>query len=131
MRGRVSDRRFVILDALRANPSASLAELVNVTGIRSRSNIWYHLHQMERDRIKVAPGISLARIIRRLKDESYQAKVSGCVIRNMSRGRESRLTEAERIEQVVAKAQEREALGVDMVHAGKRAYRLTLHAVKF
>lgn len=109
-------RREDVLNALRENERASIRELCEMTGMVS-SNVWYHLHELEREGKIInnhgkARSIRIVDVVKRMKQEASQkmsiARRKVALKSQMERAQKSksRLSEAERIELVAAKAQD-------------------------
>jgi len=133
MKGKWSDRKGKILAALKANPSATMHELMDVLGLERSSNIWYHMKAMAMQGVSVGQGITVAMIVQRLQDDARKARVAGNVSRAARRTPRKLQGEMERIDAVVAKAKEREArgdvpAGVDMIHDFRGS--LSIHGAK-
>jgi len=113
MRGRWSDRKDRVLDAIQENPYATMNELVEATGIKCKSNIWYHLHDLHMKSANIGKGVTLANVIQRLKDESAAAKAEGARRHVPGKKRAtSRTSLMSRIDEVVEKArQEQPVMG--------------------
>lgn len=101
-----SNRRWEVLEAITKNERASVRELCEMTGIKSPSNVWYHLHKLEEDgaiiRKDGARGIYLTGIIKRLKSEAW--KIQSERGRSRPNRQKSHLSLQERINAVVEKA---------------------------
>lgn len=97
-----NDKAMQVLEIVRRNPSISMAELMSETGMQCSSNIWYYLHKLHRQDVL----FNIADVIKRLKRESLLKKQQAAIgphepVRHL---KAKRLSEAERIEQVAAKA---------------------------
>ena len=134
----LSGRRLDVLTALGENPRASIRELCEMTGIKATSNVWYHLHELEKAGVIIgnqgkARSIYVVDVVKRLKENARQEmsrarrnKMGMVSQKERAQSSKSRLSEAERIEAVVAKAKALEAQGnvpaaVDVVHDFRRS----------
>ena len=89
-----SQRRYDILKAIRANPRATLRELAAETGIKSQSNIAYHLRILEQEGLihrpkRLARAISLPGMKRVGKGRKYNSQETRA--KKSAAGRKTRL----------------------------------------
>ncbi len=119
--------RQIVLAAYRSNPSASLAELVKLTGY-SQTAVYYHLNNLNKEGVisrENRPRGGYMRTDKRLPQTGYQseetrAKKAEGARKNLASFRDKthtsknkkRTTEEERIEEVVRMAKEKEAAGI-------------------
>lgn len=98
-----NDKAMQVLACIQRNPSISMAELMSEMGIQWTSSIWYYLHKLSKQ--NVYPKVD--EIIRRLKSESLLKKQMAAIgpHKPVQHLKAKRLSEAERIEQVAAKAE--------------------------
>lgn len=107
--------RLLVLDAYRANPDASLDELIKAVGY-SRTAVYYHLSNLKREGVITRENKPRGRYVRVAKPKTEKAAKAittnaGNAFRPNATNKK-RTTEQQRIDMVVEDAKAKEAAGV-------------------